>query len=74
MFETLNSKDTDGGTGIGLAIARRTVELHGGKIWVESEIGQGARFYFTLQKGELSTDESMEEATDSDRVMDPIGR
>ncbi|CAO5001127.1 histidine kinase [Microcystis aeruginosa] len=50
IFQILNSRDQKENTGIGLSIVKKILDNQGGRIWIESQAGEGATFYFTWQK------------------------
>ena len=64
IFESFRQSDNTitrkyGGTGLGLSISQRIVELHGGSIWVESELGKGSKFHFTMCYNEQTEEQRL---------------
>jgi PAS domain S-box-containing protein len=58
IFQRLHTKQEYPGSGIGLVICKRIIERHGGKIWLESQLGKGSIVYFTLRKNQEVTEKT----------------
>ncbi len=58
MFQTLTPKDKFESTGVGLTVVKKIIQLYGGKVWVESKLGQGSTFFFTLPMDKKATEET----------------
>jgi len=62
MFQTLTSREKSESTGVGLTVVKKIVESYGGRIWVESKVGEGSTFFFTLPKQEVQMSSASLEA------------
>jgi len=71
IFQTLTPRDEFESTGVGLTLVEKIVELCGGKVWVESEVGKGATFFFTLPKEPVGTEQEQRVVVPADSSQSP---
>jgi light-regulated signal transduction histidine kinase (bacteriophytochrome) len=74
IFQRLHGRDVYGGTGIGLAMCKKIVEFHGGRMWLDHSAPEGATFRWTVPVQQISTNSDEERTTDDRVAAEPADR